>query len=46
MDSILSIPSQGYDYIHSHFGTTGLIFAGVLLVVAIVAVMIWYDRRR
>jgi hypothetical protein len=46
MDSILSLPGQGYDYIHGHFGTTGVIFAGVMLVVAIVAVMIWYDRRK
>ena len=46
MDSVLEIPSQAYDYINGQFGTTGLIFAGVMIVVGIVAVMIWYDRRR
>jgi hypothetical protein len=46
MQSITAIPSQAYDYIHGNFGLTGLIFAGVMIVVAIVAVMIWYDRRR
>ena len=46
MNSITSYPSQAYDYVYGQFGLTGLIVAGVALVVSVVSMMIWFDRRR
>ena len=46
MDSIISFPGRAYDYIDSQYGQVGLIIAGLLIVVAIVSLMIWMDRRK
>jgi hypothetical protein len=46
MSDITSAPGQAYDYIYGHYGTVGLIVAGVAIVVAIVGLFIWFDRRR
>ena len=46
MDQITSFPGFAYDYIHGNYGTVGLIVAGVGIVVAIVGVFIWFDRRK
>ncbi len=46
MDQITSFPGDAYDYIHGNYGTIGLIVAGVCLVVAMVSVFIWLDRRK
>jgi hypothetical protein len=46
MDEIISFPGRAYDYIDGQYGTVGLIVAGVMIVVAIVSVFIWFDRRK
>jgi hypothetical protein len=46
MNQIASYPEQAYDYIYGHYGLTGLIVAGVAVVVGFVSVMIWFDRRK
>ena len=46
MRDFTSYPSQAYDYIHTNFGLTGLIIAGVGMVVAVVALLTWADRRK
>ena len=46
MREISSYPSQAYDYIYGHYGLTGLIVAGVAIVVAGVSMMVWFDRRK
>lgn len=46
MNSISNYPSQAYDYVHGHYGLTGLIVVGVGLVVAVISVMVWFDRAR
>lgn len=46
MDQIITFPEQAYDYINGNYGIIGLIVAGVGIVVAIVGVFIWLDRRK
>ena len=46
MNQFTSYPGQAYDYIYGNFGLTGLIVAGVGIVVAIVSMMVWFDRRK
>ncbi len=46
MNQILSAPERFYDYIHTQYGTVGLIVSGVLVVVACTSIMIWFDRRK
>jgi hypothetical protein len=46
METITALPEQMYDYVHGQYGTVGLIVAGVILVVLIVCVFIWFDRRK
>lgn len=46
MDQITSFPGYVYDYIYGNYGTIGLIVAGVGIVVGIVGVFIWWDRRK
>ena len=46
MDEIISFPGRAYDYIDGQYGTVGLIVTGVMLVVAIVTLFIWFDRRK
>lgn len=46
MEQITSFPGQAYDYIYGNYGTVGLIITGVMIVVAIVSGMIWFDRRK
>ena len=46
MRDVASYPGQAYDYIYGNFGLTGLIIAGVAVVVAGVSGMIWFDRRK
>jgi hypothetical protein len=46
MNSISSYPEQAYNYVYGSYGTVGLIVAGVGIVVAIVSVMVWFDRRK
>ena len=43
---ILHIFSRTYDYVHSSYGWFGVAFSGVGIVLAIVGVMIWFDRRK
>ena len=46
MDQITSFPGYAYDYIYGNYGTVGMIVTGVGIVVAIVGVFIWFDRRK
>ena len=46
INKITSSPGQAYDYIQSNYGLTGLIVAGVVVVVAIVGIFIAFDRRK
>jgi hypothetical protein len=46
MDKIAAMPGKAYDYIYGQFGTVGLIVTGVAIVIAIVSVLIWFDRRK
>ena len=46
MDKIGSYPDRAYDYIYGNYGTVGLIVCGVALVVAVVSLMIWFDRAK
>lgn len=46
MREVSSYPAQAYDYINANYGLTGLIVAGVGVVVAVVCAMIWFDRAR
>ena len=46
MQEFTSYPAQAYDYVYGNFGLTGLIVAGVAIVVAAVSMMIWFDRRK
>jgi hypothetical protein len=43
---ILRLPGQVYDHLHASFGWFGVAFAGVAVVVGIVGILIWFDRRR
>jgi len=46
MDQITSFPGYVYDYTYVNYGTVGLIVIGVGIVVGIVGVLIWFDRRK
>ena len=46
MTNLTSLPGQAYDYVYGNFGNVGLIIAGVVLVVGIVAALVWFDRRK
>jgi hypothetical protein len=46
LNAITSSPGKAYDYIYNNFGLTGLIVAGVVIVVAIVGFFVAMDRRK
>jgi len=46
LNGITSSPGKAYDYIYANFGLTGLIVAGVVIVVAIVGFFVAMDRRK
>jgi hypothetical protein len=46
MDELVAMPGKAYDYVYGQYGTVGLIVTGVVIVVAIVSVMVWLDRRK
>jgi hypothetical protein len=46
MRSFSTYPEKAYDYVYYTYGTVGLIVCGVAFVVAIVSLLIWYDRTR
>lgn len=43
---IFRIPGQMYDYVYNGFGWFGVAFAGLGVVLGVVFVMIWFDRRK
>ncbi len=43
---ILRLPGRAYDYVYGGYGWFGVAFAGVALVLLIVGIMIWFDRRK
>ena len=46
VNSLTSLSGRGYDYIHGQYGLSGLIAAGVIVVVALIGIFIWFDRRK
>ena len=46
MNEITSQPGRLYDYIHSNYGTVGLIVVGLVIVVGVVCFFTWLDRRK
>jgi len=46
MDTLLEFPGRAYDYVNYEYGFVGLVMLGVGIVVGIVFVFIWMDRRR
>ena len=46
MDTIISIPGRAFDYVNGQYGTVGLIVIGLMVVVGIVGVLTWFDRRK
>lgn len=46
MTDILSYPSRAFDYIQMQYGTIGLMFAALILIVGVISIFIWLDRRR
>jgi hypothetical protein len=43
---ILHLPGRLYDQVYASYGWFGIAFAALGLVLAIVGVMIWFDRRK
>jgi len=43
---IIHLFGRVYDSVYSSYGWFGVAFAGVGVVLAIVAIMIWFDRRK
>ena len=41
MDTIISFPGRAFDYVNDQYGTVGL-----MVVVGIVGVLTWFDRRK
>lgn len=46
MDTIISFPGRAFDYVNDQYGTVGLIVIGLMVVVGIVGVLTWFDRRK
>jgi len=46
MDDLFSLPGRAYDYVYSTHGYIGLLVAGLAVVVGIVFVFIFFDRRK
>lgn len=46
MERVTAWPGEAYDYVYGNYGTLGLIVVGLAVVVAIVAVFVWLDRRK
>lgn len=46
MSNLTSLPGQAYNYVYGNYGTVGLIVAGLMIVVAIVGTLVWFDRRK
>lgn len=44
--NFLKLPGRAYDHVYINYGWWGVAFAGVGLVFFIVAVMVYFDRRR
>ena len=43
---IFRMPGRAYDYVYHSYGWWGIAFAALGLVLGIVAIMVWFDRRR
>lgn len=44
--SLLEYPRRLYSYVDRQYGDVGLIVMGMFVVMSVVVVMIWSDRRR
>jgi len=43
---ILRLPGRIYDHVYAGYGWFGVAFGALGLIVFVIAVMIWFDRRR
>ncbi len=43
---IFRLPGQAYDHIYATYGWFGVAFAGLGVVLAVIGIMVWFDRRR
>jgi hypothetical protein len=43
---IFRVPGQVYDFVYDGYGWFGLAFAALLLILTVVGIMVWFDRRR
>ena len=43
---IFRLPGEAYDYVYGGYGWFGVAFAALGLVLAVISVMVWFDRRR
>ena len=46
MDSILKFPSRTYDYVYGHYGSIGVLFGALILIMFFLSVYFYFDRRR
>jgi hypothetical protein len=46
MNHFASYPELAYDHIYRNYGTIGLIIAGIVIVVGVLSVFFWFDRRK
>jgi len=43
---ILRIPGRMYDQVYGSYGWFGVAFGGLALIVLVIGIMVWFDRRR
>ena len=46
MEKLAALPERIYDYVYGNYGTVGLIAIGLVIVVCIVGIFVWLDRRK
>ncbi len=43
---LLDYPVNAYNYVHFHYGTVGVIVACIIVLMSVITVFFWLDRRR
>ncbi|WP_020470539.1 hypothetical protein [Zavarzinella formosa] len=46
MDDIVALPGRAFRYVDAQYGTIGLMVVGLMIVVAVIGIFIWLDRRK
>jgi hypothetical protein len=46
MDAIFRYPAKAYEYVNGHYGFVGVLVAALLLIMFLLSVYFWFDRRR